>query len=150
MVKHCHSTLADLKITELPELEEADLNAVDELAIADRSASETQRINSSLLEGAFQFVDDGSLPGEARTDSITNIEIAPDAIADSKLADGSVDTEAIQDGAVTNDKIDSLYGYKIVINSTPPNRLEDPCDRGLVVDDDPGSRKIGHSNEVVP
>ena len=142
--------MADLKITELPELQEADLNAVDELAIADRSASETRRINSkSLLEGAFQFVDDGSLPGgKIEPDSITNIEIAPDAITDSELADGSVDTDAIQDGAVTDDKLaDGIDGAKLIDDSVTADKI-DPAslDRGI----DKTTGAIGHTNEVVP
>ena len=99
--------MADLRISELPVLNEADLQANDDLAVVDYSASETRRLTAkALVEKGVTLIDDGSIPGAKIVgDSITAAEIAPDAIGSSELADDSVDTAAIQDDAVTNAKL---------------------------------------------
>ena len=82
--------MADLQISQLPALAEADLASGDELAIVDGSASETKRITAkALVEKGVALIDAGSIPGTAL----------------SGLAAGSVNTAAIADDAITAAKI---------------------------------------------
>ena len=125
--------MADLKISQLPALAEADLAAADELAVVDSSASETKRITAkSLVEKGVALIDAGSIPGSAigtlgantvTTASITDLnvtaakianntitatQIAADAIGASELADNAVDSGALATNAVITAKITDL------------------------------------------
>ena len=100
--------MADLSITELPALAEADISAADLLAVADVSASETKRISTGdfITAALARFTTDGTIPGaKIATDSITASQIAAGAIGVSELAGLSVSTAAIQDGAITTAKL---------------------------------------------
>ena len=110
--------MADLRISELPKLLGTDLEANDDLAVADYSASETRRLTTKdLVQNGVQLIDNGVIPGaKIVTDSITALQIAPDAVTDSELADDAVDTAAIKDLAVVNGKVAlaTLTGDRIV------------------------------------
>ena len=72
----------DLKISELPVLDGADMDAVDEMALADLSASETRRIDAKkfLENGISRVIADGTIPGAKLVpDSVTAKEIGPAA-----------------------------------------------------------------------
>ena len=99
--------MANLKISQLEPLSEADLDALDELAVVDDSASETKRITTkALVEKGVSLIDDTSIP----------------AIKIGTLATNQVATGAIQDGAVTNVKLAnsslSLGGVSIALGAT--------------------------------
>lgn len=141
--------MADLKISELPVLNGPDLNAVDAVALADLSASETRQIDTKqfLEEGTSRVIDDGIIPGEKLVpDSVTAKEIAPDAITDSELADNAVDTASIQDLAVTNSKIAlGVDGAKLINDTVTASKIpSSSLDRGI----DKTSGRIGHTNVV--
>ena len=119
--------MADLRISELPVLNEADLQADDDLAVVDYSASETRRLTAkALVEKGVTLIDDDSIPGgKIIGDSITAAEIAPDAVGSSELADDAVDTAAIQDSAVTANKLatDSVTQVKIADDAVGADEL---------------------------
>ena len=100
--------MADLKISELPVLLQADAEATDDIAVADNSASETRRltIKGLVQQGVVNLIDDAVIPGgKLVNDSITATQVAANAIGASELADNAVDTAAIADDAVTEAKI---------------------------------------------
>ena len=119
--------MADLRISELPVLAEADLQAGDDLPIVDYSASETKRLTAkALVEKGVKLIDDDSIPGgKIVGDSVTSEEIGPDAVTSSELADDAVDTAAIQDVAVTNAKLatDSVTQVKIADDAVGEDEL---------------------------
>ena len=99
--------MADLQISQLPSLPEADLAALDELAIVDGSASETKRITAkALIEKGVSLIDAGSIPGSVI----------------GTLGANTVVTASITDGNVTNAKLAnssfSLGGLTISLGST--------------------------------
>ena len=141
--------MADLKISELPVLDGTDLDAVDEMALADLSASETRKINTKefLEDGISGVIADGTIPGAKLVpDSVTAKEIGPDAVTDSELADNAVDTAAIQDGAVTDPKVAyGINGAKLTNDTVTASKIPaSSLDRGL----DKTSGAIGHTNVV--
>lgn len=96
--------IADLRITELSSLAGADLTAIDLLAVADISASETKKVTvKDLLEGGFDDVADGSL---------SSAKVAFQA--------GAISTAAINASAVTADKIaaDAVTAAKLANDSS--------------------------------
>ena len=52
--------MADLQISQLPSLAEANIAATDELAIVDKSASETKKVTANALgeKGVASFISD--------------------------------------------------------------------------------------------
>ena len=83
--------MADLQISQLPTLAEADLAAGDELAVVDGSASETKRITAkALVEKGVALIDAGSIPGSALA----------------SLGANTVVTASITDANVTNAKLE--------------------------------------------
>jgi len=99
--------MADLQISQLPTLAEADLAAGDELAVVDGSASETKRITAkALVEKGVALIDAGSIPGSALA----------------SLGANTVVTASITDANVTNAKLEnssfSFGGLTISLGST--------------------------------
>ena len=119
--------MADLRVSQLPELLEDEVQASDPLLISDLSASESKKVTPvALFAASAALVTDGTIPsskleyplppgvvdGQAIADeqitdahlvadSLTARVIAPEAIGSSELANGAVDNPAIQPGAVT-------------------------------------------------
>lgn len=87
----------DLKITELPALAGANLQAADLLPVADGSASETVKITAKdLVQYGLQLIDAGSIdPAKLQggltpgPDTITTLELANDAVKAENLDDNS-------------------------------------------------------------
>jgi len=99
--------MADLQISQLPTLAEADLAAGDELAVVDGSASETKRITAkALVEKGVALIDAGSIPGSALA----------------SLGANTVVTASITDANVTNAKLEnssfSFGGLTVSLGST--------------------------------
>lgn len=109
--------MADLKITSLPALAEAGIQATDVLALADISATETKKVTvKDIVAAAAQFLDAGDIPA-AKVGTLGTNQVA---------------TGAIQDGAVTNVKLAnssiSLGGVNISLggnDATPAFNLAD-------------------------
>ena len=93
--------MADLRISQLPPLGEAALQADDVVAIVDLSASETKKITAKdLIQGSVALIDAGSIPGDKVTvtlpeGSVGTFELADGGVTAIKLADNS--TAIIQD-----------------------------------------------------
>jgi len=140
--------VADLRYSELPPLQKADLQGLDLLALADLSASETKQLDGkSFLEAGLQFIDDATIQGvKLVPDSVTTREIAPDAITDSELADGAVDTAAVQDLAITDSKIAPGVDGAKLINDTVTSDKIDPGSLGRGLNRQAGV--IGHANAI--
>jgi hypothetical protein len=140
----------DSRITELPALAGADLMAIDQLAVADLSASETKKVSSKdLIQNGVKLIDDGTLPGaKLVANSVTAAQIGPDAITASELADGSVDTAAVMDLAITNSKIAAgVDGAKLTDDTVTAAKIPAASlNRGL----DKTGGAIGHTNAVTP
>ena len=99
--------MANLKISQLDPLAEADLDALDLLAVVDDSASETKRITAkALVEKGVSLIDAASIPAAALAGLNAN----------------SVVTASITDGNVTNIKLAnssiSLGGVSIALGAT--------------------------------
>lgn len=126
--------MADLTISQLPELLEADLRGPDLLAIADVSASETKKITTAaLFKQGMQILPAGSINGNRLiAGSVSVNELGADSVTAVQLADDAVDTAALQDNAVTDAKIAGLNGAKISPDTLPASSI-DPAsfDRGI-------------------
>jgi len=99
--------MADLKITALPALVEAGVQAVDVLALADLSATETKKVTvKDLVAAGVALIDDADIPA-AKVGTLGSNQVA---------------TAAIVDGAVTNVKLAnssiSLGGVSIALGAT--------------------------------
>ncbi len=87
--------MADLRISDLPELADGQLQAEDPLAIVDVSASTTKKVKASVLVlDAIKSLPDGSIP-DGKIDS-------------SAITPGSIDTAALADKSVTAAKLADL------------------------------------------
>jgi len=103
--------MADLQITQLPELGSAQLQAADPIAVADVSATETKKITAkNFVQGAFGLVDNASIPATALSYPLTAGQIvtatlADNAVTTAKITDASVTTAKLNDNSVTTAKI---------------------------------------------
>ena len=124
--------MADLKISELPILSGTDLQADDDLPIADYSASETKRLTAkNLVQSGLKLIDDQQISGsklenetisadQLADGAVTNANCAADAVTTAKIADGAVDTAAIGDSQVTDSKLATgIDGAKLTAGSVP-------------------------------
>ncbi len=91
--------MADLKISALNPLAGSNLVAADELAIVDKSATETKRITvSDLIANGVTKISDDAIPG-------AKILFAAGDIATAALADLAVTTAKVNNDAITADKL---------------------------------------------
>ena len=100
--------MADLRISDLPALAQADAESTDDLPIIDVSAAETKRITAKALvqQAVTNLIDDGAIPGaKVADDGITQAKIADDAVGADQLAASAVVTASIVDANVTQAKI---------------------------------------------
>ena len=103
--------MADLQITQLPELGSAALQANDPIALADVSASETKKITAkNFVQGAFALVDNATVPA-------TKLQYP--------LTAGQIVTDSLADDAVTNIKITdaTITGSKLVSNTITATQI---------------------------
>jgi len=132
--------VADAKITQLNPLDASSTQAaVDVLAIADVSTTETKKITvADVVQAGIAGVADGSIPGtKIKTGSITGTEIGAGAITSVELADNAVTTVKINDGAVTAAKIapDSITATEIAPNAIGSSELgDDSVDTAAIQD----------------
>lgn len=86
--------MADQRITQLNQLPEADIAAIDVLPIVDISASETKKVTAKdLFEGGATLADNGSIDlsklNQSSVTKIGTVALADDAITAAKLANDS-------------------------------------------------------------
>ena len=115
--------MADLQITQLPELGSASLQATDPIAVADVSATETKKITAkNLVQGAFGLVDAASIPATALSYPLTAGQIIT-----ASLADNAVTNVKITDATITGAKLanDTITATQIAANAIGSSELAD-------------------------
>ena len=115
--------MADLQITQLPELGSANLQATDPIAVADISATETKKITAkNLVQGAFGLVDAASIPATALTYPLTAGQIV-----NATLADNAVTNAKITDATIAGTKLvnDTITATQIAANAIGSSELAD-------------------------
>ena len=115
--------MADLQITQLPELSSAQLQATDPIALADVSATETKKITAkNFVQGAFGLVDAASIPATA-----LSYPLSVGQIVTATLADGAVTNAKITDATITGAKLvnDTITATQIAANAITASELAD-------------------------
>ena len=115
--------MADLQITQLPELSSANLQATDPIAVADVSATETKKITAkNFVQGAFGLVDTASIPATA-----LSYPLSVGQIVTATLADNAVTNVKITDATITGAKLvnDTITATQIAANAIGSSELAD-------------------------
>ena len=115
--------MADLQITQLPELGSAQLQAADPIAVADVSATETKKITAkNFVQGAFGLVDNASIPATA-----LSYPLSVGQIVTATLADNAVTNAKITDATITGAKLvnDTITATQIAANAIGSSELAD-------------------------
>ena len=115
--------MADLQITQLPELGSAQLQATDPIALADVSATETKKITAkNFVQGAFGLVDAASIPATA-----LSYPLSVGQIVTATLADSAVTNAKITDATITGAKLvnDTITATQIAANAITSSELAD-------------------------
>ena len=115
--------MADLQITQLPELSSANLQATDPIAVADISATETKKITAkNFVQGAFGLVDAASIPATA-----LSYPLSVGQIVTATLADNAVTNVKITDATITGAKLanDTITATQIAANAITSSELAD-------------------------
>ena len=115
--------MADLQITQLPELSSANLQATDPIAVADVSATETKKITAkNFVQGAFGLVDNASIPATA-----LSYPLSVGQIVTATLADNAVTNVKITDATITGAKLanDTITATQIAANAITSSELAD-------------------------
>ncbi len=115
--------MADLQITQLPELGSAQLQATDPIAVADVSATETKKITAkNFVQGAFGLVDAASIPATA-----LSYPLSAGQIVTATLADDAVTNVKITDATITGAKLanDTITATQIAANAIGSSELAD-------------------------
>ena len=115
--------MADLQITQLPELSSANLQATDPIAVADVSATETKKITAkNFVQGAFGLVDNASIPATA-----LSYPLSVGQIVTATLADSAVTNAKITDATITGAKLanDTITATQIAANAITSSELAD-------------------------
>ena len=113
--------MADLQITQLPELGSAQLQATDPIALADVSATETKKITAkNFVQGAFGLVDAASIPATA-----LSYPLSAGQIVTATLADSAVTNAKINDATITGAKLanDTITATQIAANAIGSSEL---------------------------
>ena len=125
--------MADLQITQLPELSSAQLQATDPIAVADVSATETKKITAkNFVQGAFGLVDNASIPATKLTYPLTAGQIVT-----ATLADNAVTNVKITDATITGAKLvnDTITATQIAANAITSSELaDDAVDTAAITD----------------
>ena len=124
--------MADLQISQLPSLAEANIAATDELAIVDTSASETKRVTAkALVEKGVSLIDAGSIPGTALAslgaNTVVTASITDANVTTAKIANGAVTATQIADATITGAKLvnDTVTATQIAANAITASELAD-------------------------
>ena len=125
--------MADLQITQLPELGSAQLQATDPIAVADVSATETKKITAkNFVQGAFGLVDAASIPATA-----LSYPLSVGQIVTATLADNAVTNVKITDATITGAKLanDTITATQIAANAVTSSELaDDAVDTAAITD----------------
>ncbi len=115
--------MADLQITQLPELASANLQATDPIAVADVSATETKKITAkNLVQAAFGLVDAASIPATALSYPLTAGQIVTASLADNAVTNAKITDATIAGAKLVNDTITAT---QIAANAITSSELAD-------------------------
>ena len=115
--------MADLQITQLPELGSAQLQAADPIAVADVSATETKKITAkNFVQGAFGLVDAASIPATALSYPLTAGQIVTATLADNAVTNVKITNATITGAKLANDTITAT---QIAANAIGSSELAD-------------------------
>jgi len=124
--------MADLKITTLPALAEAGIQATDPLAIADVSATETKKVTvKDLIAAGVALIDDADIPaakvGTLGTNQVASAAIQANAVTAAKIASGTITATQIADATITGAKLvnDTVTATQIAANAITASELAD-------------------------
>ena len=124
--------MADLKISQLPALAEADLAAGDEFAVVDSSASETKKITAkALVEKGVALIDAGSIPGSALAslgaNTVVTASITDLNVTTAKIANAAITATQIANTTITGAKLvnDTVTATQIAANAITASELAD-------------------------
>jgi len=124
--------MADLKITTLPALAEAGIQATDPLAIADVSATETKKVTvKDLIAAGVAVIDDGDIPaakvGTLGTNQVASAAIQANAVTAAKIASGTITATEIANATITGAKLvnDTVTATQIAANAITASELAD-------------------------
>ena len=124
--------MADLQISQLPSLAEANIAATDELAIVDTSASETKKVTAkALVEKGVALIDAGSIPGTALAslgaNTVVTASITDANVTTAKIANAAITATQIADATITGAKLvnDTITATQIAANAVTASELAD-------------------------
>ena len=124
--------MADLKITTLPALAEAGIQATDVVAVADVSATETKKSTiKDLIAAGVALIDDGDIPGAKvgtlGTNQVASGAIQANAVTAAKIASGTITATEIADATITGAKLvnDTVTATQIAANAITASELAD-------------------------
>ena len=136
--------MADLQITQLPELGSAQLQATDPIALADVSAAETKKITAkNFVQGAFALVDNSTVPATKLQYPLTAGQIVT-----ATLADNAVTNVKITDATITGAKLadDTITATQIANNAIGSNELgNESVHTGAIINSNVTTLKIADS-----
>ena len=124
--------MADLQISQLPSLAEANIAATDEIPLVDVSASETKKVTAkALVEKGVALIDAGSIPGTALaslgTNSVVTASITDANVTTAKIANAAITATQIADAPITGAKLvnDTITATQIAANAVGASELAD-------------------------
>ena len=136
--------MPDTEISRLTELPAAQVSEDDVLAIVDINAKETKKVKATALAvAAISQVPDGSIDWDKINSE--DFTLPDNSVGNRHLQANAVSTNTIQDGAVTDDKVASVNGSKLVNSSVAAGKLDpDGFSDGIELDG-----TVKHTNEIV-
>ena len=125
--------MADLQITQLPELGSAQLQATDPIALADVSATETKKITAkNFVQGAFALVDNATVPATKLQYPLTAGQIVTATLADNAVTNVKITNATITGAKLVNDTITAT---QIAANAIGSSELADnSVDTSAIID----------------
>jgi len=122
--------MADLKISQLTALPAIEIDATDQLPLADVSAATTKKATPlDLFAAGVRLTPAGGIPG-AKVDFSGGVALPAGAVGTAALADGGVTTIKVADGAITNAKITGPIGLDKLGTATAGAVLAGPTTGG--------------------
>ena len=125
--------MADLQISALPAIAEANVQATDVLALADLSATETKKVTvKDLVAAAVALLDSGDIPAAKvatpfAADAVATATIQNLAVTTAKIANGAITATQITDATITGAKLvnDTVTATQIAANAIGSSELAD-------------------------
>lgn len=114
--------MADLRISELPEMTSGQMQASDPIAVVDLSASETKQVSAAVMVAdIIQVLPDGTIPG-AKVDfgDLPDGSVDTDELADKSVTAAKLANSSSADVGATRPSSGAFKGQIFVTNTNPP------------------------------